>query len=202
MLEQIEVKLIGSYGNDALICYQASLSSGVATKDIDALVAKLYKRKHMKPFEVVDFHFEIKVPIFVDRQLETYRSRRASVANSGRYGSAPLEFYRPAEMPLHLYEPWLRSALHAHSMIEKECELNCTSTRRREVARCTLPQGQLVRRSFKIDLRNLFHFLDERLAPHAQVEVQDLAQKMLKLAAPVCPTAFKCWAEGSNFIGG
>lgn len=200
MLDQIEVKLVGSYGNDALICYQASMSSGVETKDVDALVGKLYKRKHMKPFEVVDFHFEIKVPIFVDRQLETYRARRASVANSGRYGSTPMEFYKPAEMPLHLFEPWLRSVLNAHRLIENECELNCSPVRRREVARCTLPQSQLIKRSFKIDLRNLLHFLDERLDSHAQVEVRHLAEQMRILATPVCPSAFKYWSEEKEFF--
>lgn len=200
MLEQIEVKLVGSYGNDALICYQASMSSGVETKDVDALVGKLYKRKHMKPFEVVDFHFEIKVPIFVDRQLETYRARRASVANSGRYGSTPMEFYRPAEMPNYLWEPWVNSVLNVYKLLEKECELNCSAVRRREVARCTLPQSQLIKRAFKIDLRNLFHFLDERLDKHAQVEVQHLAHQMRKLATPVCPSAFKYWGEGKDFI--
>lgn len=200
MLDQIEVKLVGSYGNDALICYQASMSSGVETKDVDALVGKLYKRKHMKPFEVVDFHFEIKVPIFVDRQLETYRARRASVANSGRYGSTPMEFYKPAEMPSYLWEPWLQSVQNVYKLMEKECELNCSTIRRNEVARCTLPQGQLIKRSFKIDLRNLFHFLEERLDSHAQVEVQDLARKMMMLAAPVCPSAFKYWSEGKDFL--
>jgi thymidylate synthase (FAD) len=44
-----------------------------------------------------------------------------------------------------------------------------------------------------MNLHNLFHFLRERLHPHAQYEIRVFAEAMLKLIEPIVPVAVKAF---------
>jgi thymidylate synthase (FAD) len=65
----------------------------------------------------------------------------------------------------------------------------------RELARSVLPVATYSHMFAKVDLRNLFHFLDLRLHSHAQFEIRVYAEAILELIRPVVPVAVQAWEE-------
>ena len=64
------------------------------------------------------------------------------------------------------------------------------------MGRFLLPQGQMITRRFQINLRNLFHFLDERTKTAAQPEIREVAEGMLEIARGLWPNAVAAWEAG------
>lgn len=74
------VKLIDVMGNDDSIVQAARVSYGVGTKSVNddaGLIRYLLRHKHTTPFEMVEFKFLMRMPMFVARQW--IRHRTASV---------------------------------------------------------------------------------------------------------------------------
>ena len=63
----------------------------------------------------------------------------------------------------------------------------------RELARTVLPLGTYSHMFAKVDLHNLFNFLNERAAPDAQREIRVYAEAMLELIRPIAPVAVAAW---------
>ena len=84
---------------DHAIVQAARVSYGEGTKSVRSgrgLIRYLLRHAHTTPFEMVDFKFHIKMPIFLARQH--MRHRTASINEiSGRYSQLPEEFHVPAE---------------------------------------------------------------------------------------------------------
>jgi thymidylate synthase (FAD) len=77
VLDQGFVRLVDVMGNDARIVQAARVSYGDGTKTVreDAgLIDYLMRHKHTSPFEMVEFTFHIKAPIFVVRQWFRHRT--------------------------------------------------------------------------------------------------------------------------------
>ncbi|MGA8605161.1 MAG: FAD-dependent thymidylate synthase, partial [Thermoplasmata archaeon] len=91
------VVLVDYMGNDAAIVQAARVSYGRGTKavrDDRGLIRYLMRHRHTTPFEMVEFKFLIRLPIFVARQF--IRSRTASVNEySARYSIVPDEYEVP-----------------------------------------------------------------------------------------------------------
>ena len=65
------IRLVDMMGDDSAIVQAARTSYGKGTKTISedsALIRYLMRNKHTSPFEMVEFKFHIKLPIFVARQ--------------------------------------------------------------------------------------------------------------------------------------
>lgn len=196
----VTATLIGSYGTDRLIAEEAWLSTNKQSDDDDkikTLIDQIVRMHHDKAIETVHLHFEVILPISCDRQLVTYRVLVASIANSGRYGSVPDEFYVPPEIDTLDEEDktmWFQisafSLMYYKDMLSKYSE-KFGKTRAREIFRDLLGQGQFTKRRFIINLRNFIHFLEERLADKAQYEIRELAKQMYLQAKPVAPFTFE-----------
>lgn len=65
----------------------------------------------------------------------------------------------------------------------------------RELARMVLPVSIYTRWVWKIDLKNLFHFLKLRLDGHAQHEIQVYGQVIDKFVETLCPAARSSWLD-------
>ena len=80
---------------DHAIVQAARVSYGEGTKSVRSdrgLIRYLLRHAHTTPFEMVDFKFHIKMPIFLARQH--MRHRTASINEiSGRYSQLPEEFH-------------------------------------------------------------------------------------------------------------
>ncbi len=91
------VGLVDTMGDDAAIVNAARVSYGDGTKTVNedrGLIRYLLSHKHTTPFEMVEFKFHCKMPIFVARQW--IRHRTANVNEySGRYSIMTDEFYVP-----------------------------------------------------------------------------------------------------------
>lgn len=93
------VQLMDVMGDDKAIVDAARLSIAGekvrAVQDDRGLIRYLMRHRHTTPFEMVEFKFMCKMPIFVARQW--IRHRTASVNEmSARYSELPEEFYVPA----------------------------------------------------------------------------------------------------------
>jgi thymidylate synthase (FAD) len=210
----MEVRLIECMGDDSSIVQAARVSYGKGTKtpsDDRALIRYLMRHKHTTPFEMVEFKFRIKCPIFIARQL--MRHRTASINEiSARYSIIENDYYIPSpfrtqsstnkqgsEEPLEdldvtsRYIQTCESAFNTYKlMLEKGVS--------RELARCVLPQSTYTEFYWKINLHNLLHFLKLRMDSHAQLEIRDVANyiyTLIKEKVPITAEAFEDYIVGA-----
>jgi len=204
------IELIDHMGNDQSVVNAARVSYGGGTRQVrddKALINYLMANGHMSPFEFVEFTFRVRAPIFVARQW--FRHRTGNYAEvSGRYSVVEEEAYTPRAAEIRM------GAVQQHNQkvdplnLEREYKTAVKSSfesyRRllaagvvREQARAVLPQGAMTRFYFKIDLRNLFNFLKQRLNRHAQLEIRMYAERIIELITPIVPHSVEAW---ENFV--
>ena len=76
-LDQGFVRLVDSMGGDDSIVQAARVSYGKGTKKVSqdtGLIRYLMRHRHTTPFEMVEFKFHCKMPIFVARQWVRHRT--------------------------------------------------------------------------------------------------------------------------------
>lgn len=100
VLDKGKVALLEVMGSDASIAEAARISyssnkAKPSTSD-ETLIRHLLRHRHTSCFEMVEFKFYLKMPIFVHNQLVRHRMANQNVM-SGRYSEMPDEFYVPAE---------------------------------------------------------------------------------------------------------
>jgi thymidylate synthase (FAD) len=208
------VVLVDYMGNDAAIVQAARVSYGQGTKtvrDDRGLVRYLMRHRHTTPFEMVEYKFLVRLPIFVARQWIRHRS--ASVNEySARYSIVPDEYeIPPPEEVRHQSERNRQGrgdALPADVVdrfrtdlerISKDAYATYTAALEagvaRETARLVLPVAYYTQWYWKTNLHNLFHFLSLRLDPHAQEEIRLFATAIDQTARLVAPVAFEAFDE-------
>ena len=107
VLDKGFVRLVDSMGSDASIVQAARVSYGEGTKKVsedEGLIRYLLRHRHTTPFEMVQFKFHIKAPIFVVRQWHRHRMWSYN-EESGRYSEMRDEFYVPAEHNVTFQNP-------------------------------------------------------------------------------------------------
>lgn len=201
------VELVHSMGDDLTVVNAARKSFN---KEHDwfhdgdyRLMKYLYSNEHMSPFEMVEFMFAVRAPLFVVRQWHRHRTWSYNEV-SRRYTSNGMDFYVPSvfrrqsqdnkqgsvglvtgidvrELEEDIQEQVNISQDLYHELLEAGV---C-----REQARMVLPQNMMVDFVAKVDLRNLIHFLKLRLDEHAQFEIQQFAAAILLLIMDCVPTA-------------
>jgi thymidylate synthase (FAD) len=91
------VRLVDYNGGDSRIVQSARISYGEGTKSYrqdKGLINYLMRNDHSSPFEMVNFTFHVKMPIFVARQWVRHRTAKMNEI-SGRYSVMSDEVYRP-----------------------------------------------------------------------------------------------------------
>ena len=91
------VRLVDSMGGDDAIVQAARVSYGKGTSKVSqdrGLIRYLMRHRHTTPFEMVEFKFHCKMPIFVARQWVRHRTANIN-EYSLRYSEARDEFYYP-----------------------------------------------------------------------------------------------------------
>jgi thymidylate synthase (FAD) len=206
----MEARLIDSMGNDAAIVQSARVSYGPGTKSVSddrALIRYLMRHWHTTPFEMVEFKFLIKCPIFVARQW--LRHRTASVNEvSARYSVIPDEFFIPDSLRKQSTtrgqggeDPYeggeflvLKQKASCDLAFHTYDELIAKGVSR-ELARTHLPQSTFTQFYWKINLHNLLHFLQLRIEDHAQKEIRDLAKQVYELIKPIVPVTCEAFED-------
>ncbi|MDR2052519.1 MAG: FAD-dependent thymidylate synthase [Treponema sp.] len=207
VLDRGFVRLVDYMGSDDRIVQAARVSYGAGTRTVreDAgLIDYLLRHNHTSPFEQVVLTFHMKLPIFVARQM--VRHRTASLNEiSGRYSVMKDDFYIPADGDLALQSTDNKQGRSAEALdpaqaAETRAAMDAGQKRAyaeysaliekgiaRELARINLPLSLYTEWYWEIDLHNLFHFLELRLDPHAQLEIRRYAGVMYDIAHKVAP---------------
>lgn len=209
------VRLIDVMGDDTAIVQAARVSYGSGTKKIHedrGLIRYLIRHLHTTPFEMVEFKFHVKLPIFVARQW--IRHRAANVNEySGRYSEMKDEFYVPAIDELRTQsevnkqgrsddvlpsDVSVEIAARMQAFQQTAYEDYRTSLETglaRELARINLPVSNYTEWYWKIDLHNLFHFLRLRIDPHAQYEIRVYGEAMARMVRAAVPLAYEAFED-------
>jgi thymidylate synthase (FAD) len=91
------VALVDVMGNDASIVQAARVSYGKGTKTVrgdKALISYLMRHWHTTPFEMVEFKFLMRLPLFIARQVIRHRTANVNEA-SARYSEVEDRFWAP-----------------------------------------------------------------------------------------------------------
>ena len=187
---------------------RVSYSGGTtATRSSRGLIRYLMRHRHNTPFEMVEFKFHIKMPIFIARQH--LRHRTASVNElSARYSVVPDNFFEPGfyrqqsslnkqgsdgkvELDEQLSEQPTNLCKSAFLVYENLLDAGCC----RELARCHLPQSTYTEFYWKINLHNLLHYLELRMEEGAQQEIRDYANAMYDLVKDKVPIVMEAFTD-------
>jgi len=197
------VRLVDTMGDDTSIVEAARVSYADGTKTVrgaEGLIRYLMRHWHTTPFEMVEFKFHIKMPMFVARQH--FRHRTASVNEmSARYSVIPQEFFVPEgyrKQSVQNKQSSEDAAVPKDSVLRYQTADHCTKAFElyeeilndggcRELARCHLPQSTYTEFYWKIDLHNLLHYLQLRMDQGAQKEIRSYAEAIYRLVQPTVP---------------
>ena len=218
------VRLVDSMGGDNAIVQSARVSYGKGTSKVSqdrGLIRYLMRHRHTTPFEMVEFKFHCKMPIFVARQWVRHRTANIN-EYSLRYSEARDEFYIPDPDQIE-YQSALNKqgragkvsnelknkVIHYFNEIsdrsfEIYSELNREGVAR-ELARAILPVNLYTEWYWKNDLHNLLHFVGLRSDSHAQFEIRVFSDAMASYIKKVAPHAWEAYQDyavnGMRFSG-
>lgn len=208
------VGLVDYMGSDKSIVQAARVSYGKGTKKISedrGLIRYLFRHHHTTPIEMIEVKFHAKMPIFVARQW--IRHRTANVNEySARYSEMPDEFYLPELEDMapqsksnkqgregELYDNekiFMRNLIGSSSNnVYIQYKYLLEHDLSRELSRMVLSLNNYTEWYWKIDLHNLFHFLNLRLDAHAQKEIRVYAEAMYKMIKPLFPIACEAFED-------
>ena len=226
VLDHGYVKLIDHMGDDTSIANAARVSYDKGTKKVSDdrnLIRYLVRNLHTSPIEMVEFVFELKMPLFIIQQLLRHRTANINQM-SLRYSEAIDEFYIPdlerlqpqsktnnqgsegklsekeALFAQSIIKDISSDALDSYKLLLGEYDVSKVSSDihftgepeerqgiARELARTILPHSNYSKLVWKMDLKNLLHFINLRADSHSQWEIQQYANAIHELIKPFVP---------------
>lgn len=214
------VYLVDYMGSDQAIEQAARVSYSSGTRKVSqttGLLRYLMRHDHTSPFEMIEFKFHAKMPIFVARQW--VRHRTASINEiSGRYSVLKSEFYMPSREVISTQSTnnkqgrgnTVDSDYAEDVKFKLENSYSDTDTLyqwlledkgeerpglARELSRIPLPLATYTEWYWKIDLHNLLHFLKLRMDTHAQWEIRQYANAMSEIIKDSVPITWKAFED-------
>lgn len=209
------VRVVDTMGDDSSVVQAARISYGKGTKKTSGdrgLIRYLMRRRHTTPFEMCEIKLHVRVPMDCWRQW--IRHRTANVNEySTRYSEAIDAFQKTGEKEWRVQANTNRqgSGGDVEEMIgqmlsngEAEFHENARKVYRdrlekgiaREQARKDLPLSTYTEAYWKIDLHNLFHFLELRMDVHAQYEIRQYAIAIGEhFVADWCPISWEAFLD-------
>lgn len=193
------VELLGYYGSDEIIACSAwtSTSRDITPEKkerIPKLINMLWSEGHETPFEKGTVHFLVNCDIA--SHIHLLKHRIASInAESARYKELKEDkFYIATDWP----DKWknkLRNISNITNIIYHECleELTPILGRKRakESARFFKMYNSQIQADVMFNMRSFANFLKLRMSEHAQVEIREIAEKMLELVKNIPGEPFK-----------
>jgi thymidylate synthase (FAD) len=210
VLDKGYVRYIDHMGSDKRVVEAARVSYKSASKGDDAdkkLLHYLWKNKHTSPFEMCKITFNIKLPIFVMRQMIRHRMQNVNEV-SARYTELPEEFYIPDAWRkqdtknkqgsiLVDEEEWNKDLA---LMLKVFCDSSYTLYKSflnrgvaKEMARFCLPVNIYTEIYSTWDLNNILRFFMLRDDPHAQWEHQQYGKAMKEITKILFPWVMEAY---------
>lgn len=185
------VELIGIYGDDTTHCLSAWTSTSRELTEekhnrIPKLLEMLAKEGHHSVFEKSMIHFLVTTEIATHIHLLKHRIGVSINGESARYKELKDDkFYIPQdwdEDERSRYITFMENSLkNYHETLDRLVAKGVPRKRAKESARFYLPYGNQITADISFNFRSFMHFQGLRNSEHAQVEVRELAQEMLKL---------------------
>lgn len=207
------VRLIDLMGDDKAVVNAARISYGEGTKTVSEdrqLIRYLLRNGHTSPLEMCEMKFHIRLPIDVMRQLvrhrtanineystryslaidaynETYPNEWRSQSTNNKQGSGNYIDENKGKIFSNTEQSVIMQAKNGYNRLIRFGVA-------KEQARKILPLCTYTEIIWKMDLRNLLHFLKLRLDAHAQYEIRQYAiaiAEIVKMFYPVTYEAFE-----------
>lgn len=186
-----KVELMGIYGGDLEHALSAWTSTNRDLTDekrgrIGKLLGKLASEGHHTPFEKSSIHFLITSDISVHAQLLKHRIGVSINAESARYKELKDDKY-------YIPNDWNENEQNAlivhcedslkkyHDCLKRLVDSGVSKKRAKESARFYLPYANQITSDVMFNFRSFMHFIELRISEHAQVEIREIGEKMLKL---------------------
>jgi flavin-dependent thymidylate synthase len=192
-----KVELIGFYGTDETIALSAWTSTSRDLTDekrqrIPALVQRLWYDGHETPFEKVQLHFLVTCDIASHIHLLKHRISSLN-AESARYKELKDDkYYVPEDwndIKFTPFDSWADRLIESTEMnillyheAIKELTPILGRKRAKETARYFLPYNTQITCDVMFNLRSFANFYQLRSSEHAQVEIQEIAKEMMRIA--------------------
>jgi thymidylate synthase (FAD) len=200
-----KVELIGHYGSDEIIaCSAWTSTSRELTEDkkdrIPKLINMLWSEGHETPFEKGIVHFLVDCDIASHIHLLKHRISSLN-AESARYKELKEDkFYIPqdwsnagdSELDPLIGEDWqliLEKYTKQGNKLYHQCLEQLTPIlgrkRAKESARYFKTYNSQIQSDVSFNMRSFANFLKLRNSEHAQLEIREIAQEMLKLVSEI-----------------
>jgi thymidylate synthase (FAD) len=186
-----KVELIGTYGGDQSHALSAWTSTSrdlteAKRERIGGLLKMLAESGHHTPFEKSTLHFLVTCDTASHIHLIKHRIGVSINGESARYKELQEDkFLVPKDWPADVTEFYKRrvelSYEYYHDTIEKLVESGVDRKRAKESARFLLPYANQTVADVSFNFRSFMHFQGLRNKPEAQLEIREIAQKMLEL---------------------
>ena len=179
-------------------------------KGDEKLLEYLYKNKHMTPFEMLELCLQIKLPIFVVREVHRHRTFSYNEM-SARYIQMPNEHYVPEvrmqdtknkqgslsadEVAFASNQDFKNNVRLEQDRIYAQYEVDLRAGIAKEVARINTPVGRYTVMWMKGNLRNWLQFLQLRMAPNAQWEIRQYANAVASIIRELWPRTYELFEE-------
>jgi len=213
VLDGGHVFVVDCMGGDARVEQVARLSyeGGRKASDTRGLLRYLFRHRHTSPFEQAVITLDIKLPIFVARQLVRHRTQSLNEV-SGRYSVLPEEYYTPSVHQI-CYQatdnkqgrsgpfPLTEAVQLRNQMVDEADDAFATyhqfieAGMAKETARLGLPLTTYTHWVTTWDLHNLLHMLNLRLDPHAQWEVRKYAEAIAEIVQCWVPVTWEAFID-------
>lgn len=179
---------------ESQVAQAAQVSTGVVVKDAISLNKKLISMGHMVPVEFVAFTFMITgISKACSSQISRHRIS-SIVSSSRRYQSQQPSFVYPglesitneveAKNIYTIIETSYRVAYNTYTKLRE-------SDTKKGDARYLVPVGSATSKMWNINARSLRNFLQLRLDPAAEWEIQRLSKLILNIVMSATPSLFE-----------
>ena len=194
-----KVELLGYYGSDEVIACSAWTSTSRNLTDekrgrIHRLIEMLWINGHETPFEKGSVHFLVDTDIASHIHLLKHRISSLN-AESARYKELKEDKYFIPEDWTQKWQDTLRDYTDAGNQLYHKCleELEPVLGRKRakESARFFKTYNSQIQADIMFNMRSFANFLKLRNSKDAQVEIRDIAAKMLELVQGIEGNPFK-----------
>ena len=185
-----KVELIGIYGSDETHALSAWTSTSrdlteEKSNRIPSLLKMLAENEHHTVFEKSSLHFLVTTELASHIHLLKHRIGTSINAESARYKELKDDkYYVPTDWDGEEQERYIEHMegclQRYHETLSRLVEKGIPRKRAKESARFYLPYGNQITADVMFNFRSFAHFVKLRYSTHAQVEIRDLAERMLQ----------------------
>jgi len=211
-MSKIKATYVDHMGSDLSAVNAARISYGGGSEELtkkdEKLIKYLADNRHMSPFEHMVLSVIIECPLYIRSQIHRHRTFAYNEI-SRRYTDKDMEFYTPPSDDMRMQSKDNKQSsdgdlkdnrgVLCHALIDTHNQ-QCLSLYKsliqsglsREQARGSLPQNLMTSFYMTGSVRNWCHFLSLRLHPHAQKEVQYVAEDVQTILHAYFPVSAQC----------